>query len=91
MKEILKRLEGLEKKMLPDLEVGSYERFLILWPTMDPLSRSLYVTMAECPELFGEMSPTEKQIAEYIRKMGLVRKTVTLSDILEGLESSGKM
>lgn len=91
MKEILKRLEGLEKKMLPDQEVGTYDRFLILWPTMDPLSRSLYVTMAECPELFGELSPTEKKIAEYIRKMGLISKTSTLSDILEGLEDLGKM
>ena len=41
---------------------------------MDALSRSIYETIGECPELLGDPDEYDKVIAGYLKRMGLVKE-----------------
>ena len=86
MKGILRRLSALEP-MLPK-RAPTFEEFKKEWETFDELSRALYITMAECPDLMGGCTtPYESKAVEYLRRMGLVNnETKSFNDVLNEME-----
>ena len=84
-RELLKKLERLEKEIRPTV---SFEEFQEEWKDMDELSKSLYVTIASCPELVASATLEEKRICEYLERMGIVGSRFLLSDIVQDLEKS---
>ena len=84
MKDILKRIKALETASANE-KIPSYEQFCDQWESLGLLTQGLYVTMAECPELFGELDKRSKAICGYVERMGLVKETYTLKSIWEDM------
>ena len=84
MKEIWKRIKALEVASANE-KIPTYEQFCEQWESLGLLTQGLYVTMAECPELFGELDKRSKAICGYVERMGLVKETYTLKSILEDM------
>lgn len=82
-KDLLKKLERLEKEFRP---MVSFEEFQKEWKNMDGLSKSLYVTIAACPELVKASTFEEKQLYGYLERMGIVCRPFCLSDIVDEFE-----
>lgn len=83
VKEMEKRVSAL---MAEYPSPPTFDQFAEQWFQMDELSKSLYVTSAECPELFGGMDEYGTAIAGYLERMGLVKEKYGLADLMEGME-----
>ncbi len=81
---IIQRLKKLETG-LPDNCIPTFEEFVKEFNQWDELSKSLVCAYAECPELLE--TEKEKKEAEYLRRMGLVTKTFTVSELVGSCES----
>lgn len=80
---IIQRLEKLETGL--NNSIPTFEEFVKEFNQWDELSKSLVCAYAECPELLK--TEREKKEAEYLRRMGLVSKTLTLSEWAGSCES----
>lgn len=84
MKEILKRIIALEAASANE-KIPTYEQFCKGWESLGLLTQGLYISMAECPELFGELDKRSRTICGYVERMGLAKEHYTLESILEEL------
>lgn len=79
-----KRLAELERKAFC-CTIPDFEAFRTQWATMDDLSKSLYIMLAENHDNVDGNATEEKffaTIAAYLRRMGLVREgTPSLREI----------
>ena len=65
------------------------DEFKAKWLQMDELSKSIYVGLAECPELFGvnlSEDETMAAICRYLDEMGLVGERIDLQALVDELE-----
>lgn len=64
------------------------EEFKTKWNSMEKLDKSIYVGIAECPEIFGiDLAENEAMAAtcRYLEEMGLVGERIDLQALIDEL------
>ena len=86
-------LEKLENRVAALLEripaPMTVEEFAEKWQHMNDIDKSIYVGIAECPELFGVDLATNKPMAaicKHLEEQGLVGEKLDFQEILSELE-----
>lgn len=86
MNRTLKRIHRVLREIKEahgGIGIPTLEQFCKEWTEMDALSKSIYETIAECPEIFGDLSEYDKTMVGYMEQMGLVMGQHSLTEILD--------